>query len=217
MSGPAEAVIGRERVREVAGVFHSRQALNDAAQALLLAGFDRADIDVMAGLDAVGRRLGFVYVASEELADIPQVPRRPFVAPEDIISTKAMTVGIFVFVGAAASALAVIAAGGSTALTVVAAALGGVLTGGLAAWLMGRAFKRKQEESLAATMADRGIVLWVRVRSITQEDDARRILQENGGRAIRIHEIDLSKSTDDIPLSSLRPDPWLGSERLGDL
>jgi hypothetical protein len=82
---------------------------------------------------------------------------------------------------------------------------------------MGRAFKRKQEESLAATMADRGIVLWVRVRSITQEDDARRILQENGGRAIRIHEIDLSKSTDDIPLSSLRPDPWLGSERLGDL
>ena len=52
MSGPAEAVIERERVREVAGVFHSRQALNDAAQALLLAGFDRADIDVMAGLDA---------------------------------------------------------------------------------------------------------------------------------------------------------------------
>jgi hypothetical protein len=217
MSGPAEAVIDRQRVREVAGIFHSHEALNDAVQALLLAGFDRADIDLMAGLDAVRRRLGFVHVASEELADVPQVPRRPFVAPEDITLTKAMTVGIFVFVGAAASALAVIAAGGSTALTVVTAALGGVLAGGLAAWLMGRAFKRKQEESLAATMADRGIALWVRVRSITQEDDARRILQENGGRAIRIHEIDLTKSTDDIPLSSLRPDPWLGSERLGDL
>jgi hypothetical protein len=28
---------------------------------LLVAGFDHADIDVMAGLDAVGRRLGFAH------------------------------------------------------------------------------------------------------------------------------------------------------------
>jgi hypothetical protein len=217
MGRPAEAVIERQRVREVAGIFHSREALNDAVQALLLAGFDRADIDLMAGLDAVRQRLGFVYVAPEELADIPQVPRRPYVAPEDITSTKWMMIGIFAFASAAAAALVVIAAGGSTALTVVIATLGGVLAGGLAAWLIARAFRREQDESLAATMAARGIALWVRVRSTAREDEARRILQEHGGRAVRVHEIDLTKRTDDIPLSSLRPDPWLGSERLDDL
>jgi hypothetical protein len=36
-----------------------------------------------------------------------------------------------------------------------------------------------------------------------------------GSRAIRVHEIELEKRPEEIPLSTLRPDPWLGNERLG--
>jgi hypothetical protein len=41
------------------------------------------------------------------------------------------------------------------------------------------------------------------------------LLREHGGNAIHVHEVDLVMHTRDIPLSSLRPDPWLGDERLG--
>jgi hypothetical protein len=48
MNGSRHTVLERVRVREVAGVFRSRDALDAAVDALLLAGFDRADIDLMA-------------------------------------------------------------------------------------------------------------------------------------------------------------------------
>jgi hypothetical protein len=63
----------------------------------------------------------------------------------------------------------------------------------------------------------RGIVLWVRVRTPEREEMAQKILSEHGACAIRVHEIEIDKTVEDIPLSRLRPDPWLGSEKLGDL
>ena len=84
MNGSRDTVLERVRVREVAGVFRSRDALDAAVDALLLAGFDRADIDLMAGLDAVREKLGGVYVPVEELPDVPHVPRRAFIAREDV-------------------------------------------------------------------------------------------------------------------------------------
>jgi hypothetical protein len=214
MGGSSE-VLDRRRVREVAGVFHSRQHLNDAIQELLMAGFDRADIDVMGELDAVGRRLGFANVAPEELPDIPQIPRRPVIAPEDLTLTWAMMVGIFAFVGAAVGALIAITSGGSTLSSILVALLGAVLGGGLAAWFMARTARRAEDEAMAAQTAAHGIVLWAQVHSNEQEDEARCILERNGGRAVRVHEIDLTKGEEDIPLASLQPDPWVGSERLG--
>ena len=48
-----DTVLERARVREVAGIFHARDALDAAAHELLLAGFDRADVDVVASLDQI--------------------------------------------------------------------------------------------------------------------------------------------------------------------
>jgi hypothetical protein len=56
--------------------------------------------------------------------------------------------------------------------------------------------------------------LWVRVHNPEREQLAQQILQEHGARAVRIHEIEIEKRPEDIPASSLRPDPWLGPERL---
>ena len=41
------------------------------------------------------------------------------------------------------------------------------------------------------------------------------LLFETGGEAIRVHEIEIEKRLDDLPLSKFKPDPWLGSEPLG--
>jgi hypothetical protein len=60
-----------------------------------------------------------------------------------------------------------------------------------------------------------GLLIWVRVRSPVQEAQAQEIQIRHGGKAVHIHEIELTKRTEDLPLHSLRPDPWLGDERLG--
>jgi hypothetical protein len=60
MNGSRDTVLDRVRVHEVAGVFRSRDALDAAVGALLLAGFDRADIDLMAGFDTVREKPGGV-------------------------------------------------------------------------------------------------------------------------------------------------------------
>jgi hypothetical protein len=58
MRDPGDSTGTRIKVREVAAVFRSRQALDEAVDALLLAGFDRADIDLMASVEAVRQKLG---------------------------------------------------------------------------------------------------------------------------------------------------------------
>ena len=174
----SDAVLERARVREVTGVFHSRQALDAAANELLLMGFDRADVDVVASLDEIRKRLDVPYVAAEELADVPQVPRRPLIAAEDITVFK-------------------------------------VVVAGVAFLLAARFFGRDEARGLDNLMATRGLILWVRVRSPEEETLAQDILMAHRAKAVRVHEIEIEKRPDDLPLGSLRPDPWLGSERLG--
>ena len=48
MHGSTDDILDRVRSREATGVFHSRKTLDAAVQDLLVAGIDRADIDVSA-------------------------------------------------------------------------------------------------------------------------------------------------------------------------
>lgn len=215
MNGSADDAIERTRLREVAAIFHSQEALEAAVEALLLAGFDRADIDRLADLNEVRKRLGPVYVAHEELADVAQAPRRPVIMREDITTTFGVVVGVLAALGGVVAALVVVAFGGGTAAAISGALLAAVAAGGIGALLTVRIFRPARSRALEPLMAARGLVLWVRVRSPDGEDKAQKILRQLGGRAIRVHEIEIEKHPEEIPLSSLRPDPWLGSERLG--
>jgi hypothetical protein len=211
-----DAVIEKARVREVAGVFRSPDALEDAADDLLRAGFDRADVDVIGDLEALRKRLGYVYIAAEELADVPNVPRRPFIAREDITSTVMVVASTIAAAAAMAAALGVVAVNGSWASAAAVAVVAGVAVGGVAAVLIARYFERDRVSGLEWHAAARGLILWVRVRSPEREDEAQEILLRHGAQAVRVHELEIEKRVEDIPLSSLRPDPWLG-ERLGEL
>ena len=101
----SDTVLERARVREVTGVFHSREALDAAANELLLMGFDRADVDVVASLDEIHKRLDVPYVAAEELADVPQVPRRPLIAGDDVTVFKVVVAGTLGAIAAGATVL----------------------------------------------------------------------------------------------------------------
>jgi hypothetical protein len=201
-------VLERTKVREVAGVFRSLQAREAAVEDLLLNGFDRSDIDELAGFEELAKRLE-IPVPPEEAADLTPTPRQPAFTRDDI--TVALVVAASLIGAAAGTAVAygVLTSGGSNSAAAIFGTLVGLAAGGAAALVIARAFRREDLEF------DRGIVLWVRVRSPEQEMKAQEILRRNGGQGVRIHEIEIEKRAEDLPLSSLRPDPWLGSEPLG--
>jgi hypothetical protein len=206
-------VLERRVVREVAAVFHREDILEDAIQALLHAGFDRADIDIMGDVEAVRRRLGALYVPPEEIADVPGAPRRAYIARDDIATATAGVAGMLFYLGAATAAMTVVASGGGLALVAAAAIAAGTVGAGIGASAI-HLLGKKQAEQLELQLMSGGIVLWVRVRDPETESQAQEILARFGGEAIRVHEIEIDKRLEDLPLSNLKPDPWLGGEPL---
>jgi hypothetical protein len=217
MSKASDAILGRARVREVAGVFHSYETLDAAVEGLLLAGFDRADIDRMAPIDEVHDKVGAVFIAPEELADVPYAPRQPVVLPADTGATTALVASVAAGAAGLGMALVAVMLDYTPVQGAVAALIAAVVAGGVAGIAALRIFKREKITGLDTLMTERGIVLWVRVRTPEREEMAQKVLRDHGARAIRVHEIEIDKTAEDLPLSKLRPDPWLANERLGDL
>jgi hypothetical protein len=165
----------------------------------LLAGFDRADLDRLADLDEVRKRVGLVFVAHEELADLPQAPRRPLVTREDFTLMVALALSVLASLAAVVAALVVIAFDGGTAAAVAAALLSALVAGGISALVTVRIFRPMRSEALKPLMAARGLILWVQVRSPDNEQKAEQILRQHGGQAIRIHEIEIEKTPTKLP------------------
>jgi hypothetical protein len=209
-----DTIIERVRIREVAGVFRSRDALDATVGALAESGFDRADIAVTSR-KAVREKLG-IEVPAEEIPEVTEAPRRPFFGPEDVALVAGMGIGILMFVGAALGAFAVTASGGSSAAAALAALVGGTVVGGIAAWIV-RRLRRERIPEIDTPDTVGELVLFVRVRSTDRVIKAQEILGTHGAEAVRLHEIGIDKRLQDVPLSSLRMDPWLGDERLGHL
>ena len=205
-------ILDRVKVREVAGVFRARDAMDEAVTALLSSGFDRADIDVVVGVEA-RERLGGAKIAAEELPDVPTAPRRPVIAREDVILVWSLVLSILIFAGAGFAAWLVVKSGGELIWAGIAAAIGAVAAGWLGAQLA-RAFARKRIRYLEAQLLTRELVLLVRVRSAEEEAKATEILLDHGAQAVRPHEIKIDKRLEDLPLHSLRVDPWLSDEPL---
>ncbi len=190
---PADDVLERARVHEVTGIFRTRKALDAAVADLLLAGFDRADIDLMASDEAVRKKLGNVYIATEELPDVPGLPRQTYIAREDVQSALAVVAGTLSAVGVIGTVLAVVASGGALAVALAAAAG----AGGLVALRIGR----ERAKELESQMAGGGLVLWVRVRLPEREVKAEQILRSHGAEAVRVHEVEIEKRLEDIPFA----------------
>ena len=197
MDRSSDTVIERAKIREVAGIFRSRDALDATVAELLVSGFDRAELAVTSR-QAVRQQLG-IDVPAEELPEIPAIPRRPFFGPEDVTLVAGMGIGILMFAGAALAAL-----------------VGGTVVGSIGTWIV-RRLRRERAPEIDVPDRVGELVLFVRVRSPDREAKAQEILTAHGAEAVRVHEIEIDKRLQDIPLSALRLDPWLGEEPLGRL
>ena len=207
-------VLEKLKVREVTGVFASRAAANPAVDDLLLAGFDRADIDAVAEGKPLRRRIGDIPVPAPDLADVTEAPRQEFVVPEDTAGIFALCVSVAGCLGVMIGAIVAVASRGTTAQTIIAAVVGGAIGCGLGI-LIARRLGRRWRQSPKTPASTDGLVLWVRVRTPEREQAALRILKDRGADAVHVHESEIEKRLEDLPLSSLRADPWLG-ERLGE-
>lgn len=214
-SSSTDTILDRSRAREVTGVFHSRRALDDAAQDLLLSGFDRSDIDLSASPDEVQRRLNYAVIHPADLADMPTTPRQPFFGDNDLLTAEAVASGVLGCVAAVGSALFLIIKGYDALAVAMWSILIGILTGAAVLVPIYRLLRRERASGLEPVAEWDGLLIWVRVRSPEKEAQAQEILVRHGGQAVHVHEIDLEKRPEDLPLHSLRPDPWLSDERLG--
>jgi hypothetical protein len=199
----------------VTGVFRSRKALLAAAQELLTAGNDRADIDVSASLDELQRRLNYASIPPADLADIPTAARQPFVGEDDTMTTEVVVGSAAGCIAALAMAFYLVARDLSPVSVGVLSVLFGLILGAAAVFWARRRLQRERALGLENLSEAHGLLIWVRVRSPEKEAQAQEILMRHGGKAVHVHEIELTKRTEDLPLHSLRPDPWLGDERLG--
>jgi hypothetical protein len=215
MHGSSDDILDRMRTREVTGVFHSRKALVAAARNLLVAGVDRADIDVSAPLDELQRRINYKSIPAADLADMPTTARQPFVDEDDSLTTEVIAGSAAGSVAALAMAFYLVNQRMGSVGVVILSLLCGAIIGGIVLTRVRRRLQRERTMGLDKLSEANGLLIWVRARSPEKEAQAREILVRHGGQAVHVHEIELPKRLEDLPLHSLRPDPWLGDERLG--
>lgn len=215
MHGMSDDILDQVRSREVTGVFHSRKALIAAAENLLVAGIDRADIDVSAPLDELLRRLNYQSIPAADLADLPSAPRQPLIGEDDVLSADAVVGSVAGCIAGVAMAFYLVITGMGPLTVGIFSVLIGVVGGAVAVLLSRRRLRRERIRGLENLSEANGLVIWVRVRSSEKEAEAQEILLRHGAEAVHVHEIELAKTPEDLPLHSLRADPWLGDERLG--
>ena len=209
-----DAVLETERVREVVGVVHDRQQLECLAERLTLAGFNRADIDLLASRDAILQKLHTLYLDPVAAAEAPDMPRRALVTRDDATTTTALVFGTLISIGSLGAALPVLASGGAVAAAVAAAVAGGAGASALAKVIRDRILQKGEEVNIENDLRLGGLVVFVRVRSPEREAAALAIMRECGAQNVHVHEVDIGKHLAEIPLSGTARDPLLDDEKL---
>lgn len=199
---------GLTRVREVVGVFHDAEKLEAAVDDLEKAGFVQTNISIMADTESVAKKLEHRFEPIEDMEDDPTIPRRTFVGKADRSIEESAAIGLPLYVGAMAGAVAVVASGGAAAMAMLAAAAGGAIGGGLGG-VLARAIGKAEADRLEENIREGGILLWVTVGDSDTERRAIDVLKKAGGTDVHAHEIELDWEEPEIPFEHWNPDPFL--------
>ncbi len=180
--------------REAVGLFRDHAMLRAAADDLLVSGFDRADLSVLAGREKVVSGLGHDYGSVAELEDDPDVRRMAYFGSDSLTELRAVIIGVLFFIGAVVAAGTVVANQGSTESAILSA----LVAGGLAALLgvfISLQITRRHGHYLRDHLAYGGMLLWVRARDKEHETAACRILKEYAAEDVHIHDMADAGST----------------------
>ena len=173
-------------IREAVGLFTREAGLQAAIDELLGAGFDRAQLSLLASESSVRKTLGHRYVKAVDMEDAAAVPRTAYVAPETLGAAEGGLVGTLLYVGATAAAGAIVASGGTLAAAIAAAVAvggsGGFIGAILATWLGDRHARRIEHQ-----LNRGGLLLWVRTTDTERERRAVAILRRHAGHDVHVH------------------------------
>lgn len=175
-------------VREAVSVFHDETSLQAAVDALLIAGFDRSQLSLLAGQRHVETRLGHRVDQVAELEDDPEVPTRAYVGIDSRTEAKAAIVGGLVYVGAIVALGAIVASGGTAADALIAGAIGGAV-GGLLGIIVARQLQQRHVRRLQEQLDRGGLLLWVRTPTPDAEARAMATLKAHGGEDVHLHDL----------------------------
>lgn len=198
-------------VREVVAVFNRAEEYESALEELQSAGFDHAEISLLATDATVEEKLSHRYSRVEQMEDQSDVPRSAFVSTPDIGDAQGAAIGGLAYIGATVAAGAVVASGGTLAVAIAsAAASGGAagLVGSLIAKWIGDRHAKTIEEQLEGG----GLLAWVHVRDAEHEQRAIEILSRYSTHDVHVHEISHEWSPADRTLADLQFDPFLESD-----
>ena len=177
-----------ETIREAVGYFQTADQLQAAIDDLMSSGFDRAELSLLAGEQAIEEQLGHRYRRVEELMDDPQVARRFYVSTEALGDAEGALIGGPFYVAALAAAGLVLASGGTMAAAIIGAALAGG-TGGVIGGVLAKLVGDQEASYLQEQLERGGLLLWVRTRNAAKEKEAVAILQRHSGQEVHVHAI----------------------------
>ncbi len=206
-----QGVVQSVTVREVVGTFHNLEMLESMVVALTAAGFDKSEVDLMASREAVLKKLPAIYSDPIHLAEVAELPRRELVTRDEGATVTGVVFGTLIALAALGAAVPVVASGGALAAVIAATAAGGAAGAGIAKILRGSILNGVGAEALERDLRAGGLVVFVRARDASAEERAQHIMRKSGGLNVHVHEIELRKSLDQLPLAQIQPDPWLSA------
>jgi hypothetical protein len=174
-------------VPEAVGVFDSYESLQAAMYDLLIAGFSRFDISVLAGEKALHEKFGERFWQARDMEDDPEAPRASFVSEEAIGEYEGAIVGGFLFLGSYIAMAALLTPASTLAASIAAVAIGGAPSAALGA-LLARRVHKQHKDYYAEQIRHGGILLWVRVRDKHHVELAVKILEGHSGKDVHVHD-----------------------------
>lgn len=163
-------------VREAAAAFDSANALEEAVSALASAGWDRAQMSVLAQPELLdGAHLPAGYVSASEAEADDDTPREAVVSDTDIRQARTLVASMAGAIAAMTASGIVVLTGGTALAAIAALAAGGgaVATAAAVGAAVGDSHADFQREQIARG----GILLWVPVVDADHERRALEILR----------------------------------------
>jgi hypothetical protein len=178
--------MGETQTREAVGLFHDEKTLQDAADELLINGFNHSDLSLLAADRTIEAHLGHKFERVADLEDKSGVAFQAFIDSDSRTEGKGALVGGLFYVGAMAAAGMVVASGGAMAALILGVAAGGG-AGGLIGVFLARFLDKHHAHALQEHLDKGGLLLWVHTPDEAHERKALEILRRAGAEDAHVH------------------------------
>jgi len=178
--------MGETQTREAVGLFHDEKTLQDAADELLINGFNHADLSLLAADRTIEAHLGHKFERVADLEDDPGVAFQAFIDSDSRTEGKGVLIGGLFYVGAVAAVGMVVASGGAIAALILGVAAGGG-AGGLSGVMLARFLATHHAHALQEHLDKGGLLLWVHTLDEAHEHKALEILRRCGAEDAHVH------------------------------